>query len=407
MKRILSDVCDLIKGTTGIKKAIPGPYPLVTLGENRSTHNEFQFDAKAVIIPVISSTGHGHASMKRVHYQEGKFALGSILCAIIPKDEKILSAKYLHIYLSLFKDSLLVRLMKGAANVSLPIKKLADVSIFVPEFKKQIEIVELVEKVSESTNKYTLLLSNQRKEILKLRQQILQDAIQGKLVPQAPNDEPASALLEKIKAEKEKLIKENKLKKSKPLPPIKEVEIPFNIPVNWVWCRLGDIINITSGDGLTSNQMDKNGSIPVYGGNGVNGYHSKSNIEESTIIIGRVGANCGNVHLTENIAWITDNAFIVSYSKNNLDRDWLIWTLRTLNLGSMSFQGAQPVISGKRIYPKLFPLPPKNDQNRIVKKIEELLKVCDELEKEIIQNQSLIQQLLQSALKEALEPKVN
>ncbi|MGA9292682.1 MAG: restriction endonuclease subunit S [Ignavibacteriaceae bacterium] len=133
----------------------------------------------------------------------------------------------------------------------------------------------------------------------------------------------------------------------------------------------------------------------------------KSNIEERTIIIGRVGANCGNVHLTENKAWITDNAFIVSYSKNNIDRDWLIWTLRALNLGSMSFQGAQPVISGKRIYPKIFPLPPKNEQKRIGRKIEELLKVCDELEKKVKKNQDLIQQLLQSALKEAFEQKVN
>ena len=95
----LKDICTLTKGAIGIMKAIPGKYPLVALSDERRSHNEFQFDAKAVIVPLISSTGHGHASMKRVHYQEGKFALGNILCAVIPKDDKQLCAKYLHLYL--------------------------------------------------------------------------------------------------------------------------------------------------------------------------------------------------------------------------------------------------------------------------------------------------------------------
>jgi type I restriction enzyme S subunit len=69
-------------------KAISGPFTMITLGETDKTHNEFQFDAKAVIIPLVSSTGHRHASMKRVKYFEGKFALGNILCAVIPNEVK-------------------------------------------------------------------------------------------------------------------------------------------------------------------------------------------------------------------------------------------------------------------------------------------------------------------------------
>ena len=74
-----------------------------------------------------------------------------------------------------------------------------------------------------------------------LRQQILQQAVQGKLVPQDPNDEPASELLKKIKAEKEKLIREGTIKKQKPLPPIASDEIPYEVPKGWAWCRLGEI----------------------------------------------------------------------------------------------------------------------------------------------------------------------
>ncbi len=141
MKYQLKEICSITKGATGIMKASGGKYPLVALSDTRRSHNEFQFDANAVIVPLISSTGHGHASMKRVHYQEGKFALGNILCAVIPNDEKQLNAKYLHLYLQQFKETLLVPLMKGAANVSLPMNKLADVEIEVPGFERQLEII--------------------------------------------------------------------------------------------------------------------------------------------------------------------------------------------------------------------------------------------------------------------------
>ncbi|MBL0202405.1 MAG: restriction endonuclease subunit S [Chitinophagaceae bacterium] len=143
MKYRLGDICTITKGETGIMKAIPGAYTMVALGEADKTHNEFQFDTKAVIIPLVSSTGHGHASMKRVKYQEGKFALGSILCAVIPKDENIVLAKYLHIYLHWNREELLVSQMKGMANVSLPMNKIADVLVTVPGVEKQQEIIDL------------------------------------------------------------------------------------------------------------------------------------------------------------------------------------------------------------------------------------------------------------------------
>ncbi|HIP02763.1 MAG TPA: hypothetical protein EYG75_04550, partial [Campylobacterales bacterium] len=117
----LSELCDLEKGKTGLMKAVPGEYPLVATGKERRTCDSYQFDTKAVCIPLVSSTGHGHASLKYVHYQEGKFALGTILVAVIPKDENVLNAQFLHLYLSRLKDEILVPLMTGAANVTLTI----------------------------------------------------------------------------------------------------------------------------------------------------------------------------------------------------------------------------------------------------------------------------------------------
>ena len=90
------------------------------------------------------------------------------------------------------------------------------------------------------------LLADAPNGIQKLRELILQLAVQGKLVPQNSDDEPAAVLLEKIKAEKERLVKEGKIKKSKKLPDIKQDEIPFEFPNSWEWCRLRAIVSICS-----------------------------------------------------------------------------------------------------------------------------------------------------------------
>ena len=135
----LGDVCNITKGKTGIMKAIPGEYPLVTTGPYHITHNEYQFDCKAVCVPTISATGHGHASIKRIHYIEGKFALGNILAAIIPKNESIVDPQFLYIQLSSLKDQILVPLMKGTANVSLTVNSLLNVEIDLPSIEKQTD----------------------------------------------------------------------------------------------------------------------------------------------------------------------------------------------------------------------------------------------------------------------------
>ena len=109
-----------------------------------------------------------------------------------------------------------------------------------------------------------------------LKNSILQLAIQGKLVEQRPEEGTAEELFARIQEEKQRLIAEKKIKKGKPLPEITEDEKPFDIPENWKWVRLGSIISISSGDGLTSKEMDEGGIYPVYGGNGINGHHTIS-----------------------------------------------------------------------------------------------------------------------------------
>ncbi len=137
----LAELCELVKGETAIQKARPGPYPLVTTGEERKSADHFQFNIEAVCVPMISSTGHGHASLKRVHYQSGKFALGNLLTALAVRQPSRLLPRFLALYLTYFKDQLLVPLMVGTANMSLTMKRLGTVVVHIPPLKDQERIL--------------------------------------------------------------------------------------------------------------------------------------------------------------------------------------------------------------------------------------------------------------------------
>ena len=141
----IKEVCHIKKGKTPIQKAIPGGYPMVVTTTERKSCDTYQFDAKAVCIPLVSSRGHGVASLTHVYYQEGKFALGNILCAIIPKNEEQVYTKYLYYYFEQTKEYTLVPLMKGGANVALHINDIEKVKVPIPSLKQQKRIVEILD----------------------------------------------------------------------------------------------------------------------------------------------------------------------------------------------------------------------------------------------------------------------
>jgi type I restriction enzyme S subunit len=200
----LGEVCRIEKGAIGIQKAIHGKYPMVVTGEERKSHNEFQFDDEAVLIPLVSGTGHGHASIKRIHFQTGKFALGSILCAVIPKNKTQLSSEYLFRFLDLNKENELVARMKGMANVTLPMKEIAQIEIPLPSLKDQLQFVAKYKILEGKNEEFTSEVNHQLSLVKQLRQQFLQEAVQGKLVEQNPKDEPAGELLNKDKGRESK-----------------------------------------------------------------------------------------------------------------------------------------------------------------------------------------------------------
>lgn len=126
--------------------------------------------------------------------------------------------------------------------------------------------------------------------------------------------------------------------------------------------KLGELIKVRSGNFLPAKNMDPEGQYPVYGGNGINGYHSEYMFEQPVIVLGRVGAYCGTIYYSEPNCWVTDNALYVAEQSDDLHPRYLTEALRVANLNQYAGRAGQPLISGSRIYPVEILVPPPEDQ---------------------------------------------
>lgn len=143
----------------------------------------------------------------------------------------------------------------------------------------------------------------------------------------------------------------------------------IDIDPDWEMVELGEIIKLSSGKGLTSANMIE-GPYPVYGGNGINGHHNEYFLEEPTIVIGRVGAYCGAVHITEPKSWITDNGLYVTSFLKEIELGYLSQLLTQLNLNRYAKVGGQPSISQKTVTELSIAVPSIETQRKIVAQIE-------------------------------------
>lgn len=142
---------------------------------------------------------------------------------------------------------------------------------------------------------------------------------------------------------------------------------PVTNPKGWELKPLGTIFKLSSGQGLTAKEMDKSGTYPVYGGNGINGYHTEYMFDVPQLIIGRVGGYCGVVHITEKKSWVTDNALYVKEYSSDVNVDYLAQLLTMANLNQYAGKAAQPLVSGSRIYPLEMIFPPIEEQIKFSK----------------------------------------
>ena len=215
--------------------------------------------------------------------------------------------------------------------------------------------------------------------IKKLRELILELAVRGKLVPQDPNDEPASVLLERIAAEKAQLVKDKKISKPKKSPQITEDEKSEKLPEGWQLCRFGELYNLEYGDNLPKTKRSESGEYPVYGSNGIVGTHSEFSVNEACIVVGRKGS-AGALNKSTTPCWATDVAYSVT-PPNGITLDYCFLHLSTFGLDALG-KGIKPGLNRNEANILIASIPPTKEQHRIVAKVDELMSLCDQLEQQ-------------------------
>lgn len=320
----------------------------------------------------------------------------------------------------------------GGIKTEIKPKHILPLLVNIPlDIDEQKKVVANLNLLNDKVNLITEELNNQLSLVKQMRQAFLSEAMQGKLVLAPSLSERAEAvaetgqqLLERIKAEKAQLMKDKKLKKEKELPAIKPEEIPFEIPKDWVWCRLGEIVIMSRGKFsirprndpgyfggdfpfIQIGSLDENGSIINDAPQTLNelGANVSKRFPKGTIAIAIVGGTIGNLGVLGRDMYFTDS-IVGIYPFPFYNQEYILNFLRSKqsDLKSQGYQMAgQPNIKIPNIENLMFALPPLTIQNQIVAKLNELMKTCDDLENSIKQSQIQNEQLLQQVLKEALE----
>ena len=365
------------------------------------------------------------------------------VCAIFPKVE--ISKDFLFWY---FKQQRIdfIAIGKGGAQPNISQTVINNASIVVPYVKTQKLIVDFLERIEQGNgidekffipevlkdveqiykykNSYVDLtdsFENQLTQLENLNQAILQEAVQGKLVKQNPNDEPASELLKRIKAEKAK-----SGKKEKPLPLIKATEIPFEIPESWVWSRMGDVVDLKRGKSKHRPRNDgrlfldgtypfiQTGDVSKAKNNDdlittINGYYNNFGLDQSemqskgTLCI-TIAANIAECGFLDFDACVPDSIVCLAA----IDKSIEVFVYHYLKLAKADLERYAPATAQKNINlgilnDLLIPLPPLSEQTRIVAEIERQLARTKQIKEHLITNQHATEQLLKALLHGAFE----
>lgn len=266
-----------------------------------------------------------------------------------------LLAEYLQSYLmSPFFLDYANKISYGVKMPRLGTKDAKAALIPVPPIEEQTRIVTKLDEAFAEIDRAEKAYEELQTLAGVLRGQILQEAIQGKLVPQMAEE----GVVEQIGAAPE--------------------EVPFEIPESWRWVKLKSVFSMQAGKFISASSIQPERRFPCYGGNGLRGYVDISNRKGRFPLIGRQGALCGNVHVVGGEFYATEHAVVVDCGEYG-DPDCVGLFLEAMNLNQYATATAQPGLSVKKIIELPFPLPPKDEQVRIVSKVKDLMKQVDAL----------------------------
>ena len=407
------------KGSLQSSKCTPGQYSFITAGEEWKTHIEYTHDCEALVFAMAAS-----GSLGRTHYVNGKFIASDLCFILTPKKEYVskVNLRFYSFYFNTYRERIVKATATGTSKLAINRKSFSNYQIYLVDIERQNQLLHKLDKMKSISDWLFQTIQQQQKYAEMLRQSILQQAVEGKLCEQDPNDEPASVLLEKIKAEKERLIAEKKIKKQKPLPPISEEEKTFDLPKGWEWCRLGELVtSVTDGPHYSPEYHDK--GIPFISGRNI----TLKGIDFSTAkfispqlheeLSKRCRPETGDILYTK--GGETGKAVV-----NNIDFEFNVWVhvavlkpstfvynkYLALALNSPHcYALSQKYTHGTgnrdlgltRMIKITVPLPPANEQQRIVQRVTKLMGQCNLLERELSISKKYASQLMESVLQEA------
>lgn len=353
-------------------------------------------------------------------------ALATIHYSSYMYDENKIDIKYLKWYLqsNIFRK-ILKEQVKGGIKTEIKPKTFLNLEIMLPDLATQKQIAAKLNKLEWNVKDLDFTCFCNKELITKLRQSILQDAIQGKLVPQDPTDEPASELLKKIK--EEKIQTKNRIKDS-----LDEIKALFQVPSSWIWCKFSNIIKHME-YGTSEKSSEINIGIPVLRMNNIQkGILDYSNLkyvspdikdlpklylQKYDILFNRTNSYelVGKTALFEgnnNEYTFASYLIRVCLFKNYINPKYVTYYLnsqlfRKLQIEPLIIQQCgQANYSGDKLKNVLIPIPPKEEQARIVEKVDELMQLCDKLENENANAQKYSSKLLQSIMQKYFTPEV-
>ncbi|MBW1833590.1 MAG: restriction endonuclease subunit S [Deltaproteobacteria bacterium] len=359
-------------------------------------------------------------------YEEDEDALATIHYSSYEYDKNQVDIEYLKWFLkSRTFQNIVKEQAGGGIKTELKAKKFLPLKIKLPGLDAQIDIARKIDNVAAEINDLSETNNHNQTLLIQLRQTILQEAVQGKLVPQDTNDEPAGELLKRIEAEKEKLITEGKIKKQNPLPPIAEDEVPYKLPQGWEWTNIQNIsYQVTDGEHATPARIDIK-EIPLATAKNVrDGYlditvtdfvsnktakkcWNRCKPQHNDILMVCVGATTGRLCVIKNppdIVLVRSVALIRPMSPY-IQSEYLSIVLKS-SLGQSQIwgnvkQSAQPCLYLNKINRINIPCPCTNEQKRIVAKVDQLMNLCDDLETRLNQSKKDSEMLMQAVLHEA------
>ena len=403
----LSEVIDVRDGTHDTPAYIPHGYPLITGKDfyngyfdlsktqyiSESDYIEICKRSKVDIGDILFSMIGGNIGSQILISRENYFEMAIKNVALFKQfPSKSVDSKYLSVFLESRVDHIKSIALGGAQSfVSLkmlrtylfPLPPLAEQQRIVAKIEELLPKVEEYGKAQDALNKLNAELPE------RLKKSILQEAIEGRLVPQDPNDEPASVLLAKIRKEKEQLVKAGKLKKKDlEVKPISEEEIPFEIPESWEWVRFGTITINRDSERIPLSVDERSmlkKTYDYYGASGVIDKVDRYLFDKPLLLIGEDGANLINrstpiAFIAKGKYWVNNHAHVLDYI-NEVLMQYMCWYINAISLVDYVTGTAQPKMNQEKMNSIMVALPPLAEQHRIVEKLEQLFGKIDKLKK--------------------------